>query len=99
MILYAIIKKSSNNSVGASVGIIKRFIKDKRWSRYPIDLGLCFAGYTPFVALYDRFWYIFFGIHAIFQFGYILQDMRKDISMKFSENYHLSSQSPIARNG
>lgn len=40
---------------------IKRFIKDKRWSRYPIDLGLCFAGYTPFVALYDRFWYIFFG--------------------------------------
>ena len=28
MILYAIIKKSSNNSVGASVGIIKRFIKD-----------------------------------------------------------------------
>ena len=28
MVLYGIIKKSANNSVGASVGVVKKFIKD-----------------------------------------------------------------------
>ena len=40
---------------------------------------------------FTMFWYIVFCIQAIFQMVYILRDMRKDMSMKFSANYKLRS--------
>ena len=41
-------------------------------------------------------WYLFFLFQAAGQIIYILRDLRRDLSMKFSENYKESKESPIA---
>ena len=41
-------------------------------------------------------WYLLFVGHTVIQLVYILKDLRRDLSMKFSANYKEASQSPIA---
>ena len=45
---------------------------------------------------FTMLWYIAFVIQAMIQVVYILRDLRRDLSMKFSANYKEASQSPIA---